>query len=38
MKYTCKNCGDTVIEPKASGEWDCVVCGGRMKQVRENDE
>lgn len=32
MKYKCENCGDEVVEPNATGEWDCVVCGGRMEK------
>jgi Zn finger protein HypA/HybF involved in hydrogenase expression len=31
--YECENCGDVVREPNASGEWDCVVCGGLMVAV-----
>jgi len=33
MIYRCENCGDEVREPKANGEWDCVICGGRMRHT-----
>jgi|AntDeeMetagen134_2_1112570.scaffolds.fasta_scaffold27024_2 DNA-directed RNA polymerase subunit RPC12/RpoP len=32
MIYICEECGDEVREPNADGEWDCVICGGRMKK------
>ena len=35
--YRCENCGDTVRVPGASGEWDCVICGGRMVHTDNED-
>lgn len=32
-EFKCNSCGDTVWEPRADEEWECVLCGGWMEMV-----
>lgn len=38
MRFTCQDCGDSVDVPEHCEEWPCVLCGGEMKEVGENDK
>lgn len=37
MRFKCNGeCGDEVVTTETDEEWDCIVCGGRMKKQTEN--